>query len=67
MSKTGSSESDLDQLREQFPSWTLGSIWTAAASGPDRRRLVAIRDGVILSAWDAGELAADIRREEDSD
>jgi hypothetical protein len=58
--------SDLEALRQDFPSWTFGSIWTAAASGPDRRRLVAIRDGVILSAWTAGDLAAEIPREQDS-
>jgi len=35
-----------------------------AGSGPDARRLWASRDGVLLSAWTAAELARDIRREE---
>jgi hypothetical protein len=57
---------DIARLREQFPGWTFGTVWTAAASGPDRRRLTAIRNGVILSAWSAEDLAAAIRREGDA-
>jgi len=36
----------------------------AAASGPDVRRLWASRDGLLLTAWTAAELARDIWREE---
>jgi hypothetical protein len=57
---------DLAQLRAVHPGWTFGSVWTTAGSGPDRRRIVAIRDGIILSAWTAEALAADIRREDES-
>jgi hypothetical protein len=55
--------SDVDQLRQQFPSWSFGTVWATAASGPDRRRLLAMRNGIILSAWTAGDLAAEIHRE----
>jgi hypothetical protein len=39
-------------------------VWPSAASGPDKRRLYAARNGVTLTAWNAAELAMDIRREE---
>ena len=54
---------DIARLREQFPGWTFGTVWATAASGPDRRRVWAARDGILLSAWTAEALAADIRRE----
>jgi hypothetical protein len=50
---------DLAQLREQFPSWRFGTVWATAATGPDKRRLWAAKDGILISAWNA----ADIRRE----
>jgi hypothetical protein len=56
---------DVQGLREQFPGWTFGTVWATAASGPDRRRIWAMRDGVLLSAWTAGELAAEISRQVD--
>ena len=55
---------DLDELRAQFPGWRFGTVWATAASGPDARRLWASRDGVTITAWNAAELALDIRREE---
>ena len=58
---------DLDVLRDQFPGWTFGTVWTTAATGPDVRRLTARRDGILLSAWTAAGLAADIAREESAD
>jgi hypothetical protein len=38
-----------------------------SASGPaaEPRRVWAMRDGILLSAWTAADLAADIRRETD--
>jgi hypothetical protein len=57
---------DLDRLREQFPAWRFGTIWATAASGPDKRRLWASRDGIMITAWNAAALAQDIRREENS-
>jgi hypothetical protein len=54
---------DVARLREQFPGWTFGAVWTTAASGPDRRRVWAMRDGILLSAWTADDLAIDVRRE----
>jgi hypothetical protein len=56
--------SDLDQLREEFPGWRFGTVWASAASGPDKRRLYATKDGITVTAWNRFELAADIRREE---
>jgi hypothetical protein len=55
---------DLDQLRDTFPGWIFGAFWITAASGPDRRRLWALRGPVAVTAWDAGTLAARIRQEE---
>lgn len=54
----------LHELRQQFPSWHFGVVWTAACSGPDRRRVVACKGPVILSAWNPDALARDIKREE---
>jgi hypothetical protein len=52
------------ELREDFPSWRFGTVWSSAASGPDRCRLTAYREGVSLSAWNAAELAEKLRHEE---
>jgi hypothetical protein len=59
-------QTDLEDLREQFPDWRFGTIWASAASGPDARRLSATKDGILLTAWTAAELARDIRWEEES-
>jgi hypothetical protein len=56
--------SDVAALREQFPGWHFGVVWAVAASGPDRRRLFAGQGVVLVSAWNAAELAAKIRLEE---
>jgi hypothetical protein len=55
---------DLGQLRQQFPGWTFGALWITAGTGPDRRRLTAMKDGIVLSAWSASDLAAVLRRVE---
>jgi hypothetical protein len=55
---------DLAKLRADYPGWTFGSVWATAASGPDSRRLWASRDGMLLSAWTAAELASSINWEE---
>jgi hypothetical protein len=55
---------DLAKLREDYPAWNFGSVWASAASGPDARRLWASRDGMLLSAWTAAELARSINWEE---
>jgi len=55
---------DLAKLRQDYPAWNFGSVWATVASGPDVRRLWASRDGVLLTARSAAELARDIRREE---
>jgi hypothetical protein len=54
---------DVARLSEQFPDWAFGTVWASAASGPDARRIWATKDGFLLSAWTAAELAGDIRRQ----
>ena len=61
---TSSQPSDIQLLHATYPSWSFGAIWTTAASGPDRRRLVAIKNGIILSAWDADHLATQVTAED---
>src|SRR5262249_54863397 len=61
---TFSQPSDLELLRHTFPEWTFGALWTSAASGPDYRRLVAIRRPVILSAPHPDGLATQITAEQ---
>lgn len=56
--------SDVDILHEEFPGWRFGSVWASAASGPDARRIYATRDGRLITAWTAAQLAAAIRGEE---
>jgi hypothetical protein len=59
-------EDDVARLRREHPGWQIGTIWATAASGPDARRLSATKDGILLTAWTAAELARDIRWEEES-
>ena len=61
--------SDLDRLREEFGDrWEFTALWQTAASGPDKRQILAVRTRheEKLSAHDAAALAAAIRREEGS-
>jgi hypothetical protein len=51
---------DIDRLRAQHPSWTITATWTSAGTGPDARRLEAVREGIRLTAWDAAGLSAQI-------
>jgi hypothetical protein len=62
-----SNDSDLDQLRERFPTWHIRVAWATAATGPDRRRIVATRDGITLSAFSIAALAQEIERAEVSE
>jgi hypothetical protein len=57
--------SDIQRLQGQFSDqgWRFGSVWTTAASGPDRRRIFARRDTTLLTAWTEAELATKIRQE----
>jgi hypothetical protein len=58
---------DLSQLRERFPEWYFGAEWTTAATGPDRRRLWAVKEGTTHTAWSAAALAHDIESAETSE
>ena len=60
---TGPMPDDLAWLRQEHPGWNFGTVWTTVNSGPDKRRIWASRDGVILSGWTAAELAQDLKRE----
>lgn len=60
-------QDDLARLRQEHPGWTFESVWITVNSGPDRRLILASRNGVMLTAWTAAELAADINRESVSD
>jgi hypothetical protein len=55
---------ELDMLRQDYPEWQFGSVWATAASGPDARRIYATKDGRLITAWTAAQLAAAIRGEE---
>lgn len=55
---------DIGQLKRDHPGWVIGSVWASAASGPDARRLVAMRDGIQVHAWTAAELSRLISHEE---
>jgi hypothetical protein len=48
-------------LEAEFPQWRITARWSAAASGPEGRQLVARRDGVTVTAWDAAGLRRNIR------
>ena len=54
---------DIQRLHDDFPGWAFGTVWASAASGPDARRIWAAKEGFLLSAWTASELAAEIRRQ----
>jgi hypothetical protein len=54
---------DLAQLRATFPDWNIEARWTVAGTGPDSRYLLAQKDDLTITAWTAGDLAAEIRRE----
>ena len=54
----------MTRLQREHPGWRIGTVWATAASGPDARRLTASREGVLLTAWTAAELARNIRWEE---
>ena len=60
---TSCQPSDIDLLRAAFPSWSFGSIWISAGTGPDQRRLMAVKGEVTLSAWTADDLAAMVTAE----
>jgi hypothetical protein len=61
---TSSQPSDIELLSNTFSGWAFGAVWTTAATGPDHRRLVAIKGGIILSAWDADTLATQVTAEQ---
>jgi hypothetical protein len=61
---TDRTESDLDRLRAQHPTWRIDYAWTARSSGPDACRLAAVRQGIRLTDWTAAGLSAQIAARE---
>jgi hypothetical protein len=55
---------DIDRLTAQHPLWTITATWQGAASGPDHRRIEAVREGIRLTAWTPAELSAKIAARE---
>jgi hypothetical protein len=64
MTDRGLPVNDIGQLKRDHPQWLIGSVWASVASGPDARRLVAVRDGIQVHAWTAAELSRLISHEE---
>jgi hypothetical protein len=60
-------QDDLARLRQEHPGWNFESVWITANSGPDKRRIWASRNGVVLSAWNAADLSKDIKRQQAED
>jgi hypothetical protein len=60
---SSSQPDDLAQLRATFPDWDIEARWTVAGTGPDQRYLLAQKNDLTVTAWTAGDLAANIRRE----
>jgi hypothetical protein len=52
----------LDELREQYPDWKIREDWLVVASGPDRKRYVASRACITVTAWTVEDLARAIRQ-----
>jgi hypothetical protein len=55
---------DLQRLQQQFgdQGWCFGTVW-ASAAGPGKRRLYAVRDTTLLTAWTEAELVIKIQDE----
>jgi hypothetical protein len=53
-------EADLDRLRAEQPGWAITATWTSAGTGPDARRLAAVREGIRVTAWTPAGLSAQI-------
>lgn len=64
MADAHQSGKDIDRLQQDHPRWVIDSVWASAGSGPDARRLVAMRDGIQVHAWTAAELSRLISYEE---
>lgn len=57
-------DTDIARLQAKHPQWRIGSVWATAASGPDKRRLTATREGIQVHAWTEAALSASIAYEE---
>jgi hypothetical protein len=55
---------DIDRLRAEHPLWTITAAWASAGTGPDARRLAAVREGIRLTDWTAAGLSAQIAERE---
>jgi hypothetical protein len=60
----GDLASELAWLRDRYPAWHIATVWATHAADPDARRLIAWQGLLIVSAWDAAELATKIEHEQ---
>jgi hypothetical protein len=64
----GMRDDDVTRLQREHPDWQISTVWAAACTGPDARRLMAYRytkhRRVLITAWSEAELSARIREEE---
>ena len=58
--ETSCQPGDLEQLQRLFPAWEISATWTVAGTGPDARYLQARKDDLVLTAWSAPDLGAQI-------
>jgi hypothetical protein len=56
--------SELARLRAEFPHWSFGIHWQAAASGPDARTVFATLGDLVVSDLTAEGLARQLRERE---
>ena len=52
---------DLARLREEFPGWRFGTVWTTVATGPDVRRAMRLlrERGLIVTVVGRGTFVSD--------
>ncbi len=55
---------EMARLRTEFPHWSFGIHWQAAASGPDARTVFATLGDLVLSDRTAEGLAVKLRERE---
>jgi hypothetical protein len=57
---------ELDELRQQYPGWQFGTVWTTAGSGPDHRRIWAQCETILLTGRDAAQVRQQIAHERET-
>ena len=57
---------ELDELRQQYPGWSFGTVWTTAATGPDHRRVWGQQGSVLVTGRDAAAVREQIAHERET-